>query len=44
MGFESCTVMVNVLPEGELAVGMKVEKKPFSRGWQGSLNDDCVTL
>lgn len=44
MGLVSLTVMVNVLPEGELAVGTKEEKKPFSSGWQGSLKDDCVTV
>jgi len=42
MGVESSsTVMVNVVPEGESAVGTKPEKKPpLERGLQGSLNDD----
>ena len=44
MGLVSLTVMVKVLPEGELAVGTKEEKKPFSRGWQGSAKELCVTV
>ena len=38
------TVIVNVLPEGQLPVGMRDEKKPFSRGWQGSSKDDYATV
>jgi len=42
-------MMVNVLPEGEEAVGTKPEKKPLRtplvlRGWQGSAKEDCVTV
>lgn len=44
MGLVSLTVMVKVLPEGELAVGTNEEKKPFSRGWQGSAKELCVTV
>jgi hypothetical protein len=35
---------VTVKTDGEVElVGMKVEKKPPARGWQGSAKEDCVT-
>ncbi len=36
--------MVKVVPEGEELVGTKDEKNPPSRGWHGSLKEDCVTV
>jgi hypothetical protein len=42
IGFTSLTRIVKVIFE-VVVVGMKVEKKPPLRGWQGSLKEDWVT-
>jgi hypothetical protein len=45
MGFVSLTVMVHVVGDAVSveALGLKPEKKPPARGWQGSAKLDCVT-
>jgi hypothetical protein len=39
----SLTTIVKVSLASEEFVGMKVEKKPPARGWQGSAKEDWVT-
>lgn len=40
----SFTTIVKVLPSVVALVGTKPEKKPPARGWQGSANEDWVTV